>query len=193
MNKITDGTGSNYSAKVDARFRLHTHAFDVPIDISAAIGGDLFNASSWTVVLDNDSESAIFYIENNSQEDLIVINQFLGTGPSLNGSGPFTLKFYINSTGGDISTAGTDVVAFNRRLASAEVLEAVIKSGAQGRTITGGTVSEVQLLEGFENAFPIVIPPGVNLGISIAPPAGNTEFSVNFGLFLINNAPAYGS
>jgi hypothetical protein len=193
FNPSTDGTGKNNAAKVDSENRLHTHAFTVTINQSAALGGDTYNVQTGVIELTNANESAIFHIENTGDDDILVFEQFLIVGTSSGGSGSPTITYSTNAdSSSTIISSGTALTPSNRRLASSKVLSATTLKGGQGSTLVGGTQEEF-LTNGFFNTSPFVIPKGVSMTIAIQPPTGNTSQEFTFGINLIQNASAYGN
>ena len=187
MTMITDGSGACFNAKVDPQLRLHTHALNVDISQLAAIQGDSFGVSTDIVTLTSATESGVFHIKNTSDDDLLIIEQFLILGASVGGSGVTTVTYYTNATAGTLISNASPIVPGNRRLADSRLLGADTYSGMEGDTISGGLVSAFASA-GFFNTTPFVLPSGVTLAISITPPAGNTSLPVTFGINLIAKA-----
>lgn len=194
-NTITDGTGGGYNAKVDAENRLHTHAYTVTINQSAALRGDTYTTSTGIINLTSASESALFYIKNTGADDILVFEQFLILGTSTGGSGSPTITYYTNADAtSSIVTSARDITPSNRRLASSNVLASDVYYGAEADTaVAGSGAVEAFVTNGFFNTAPFVIPKGVNMLISITPAAGNTSQDFSFGLNLIQGATSYGN
>lgn len=188
---IKDGVGQGHAAKVDNENRLHTHAYTVTIEQSAAINGDVFGVSSGVINLTSANESAVYYIKNNTQDDILILEQFLLLGASTGGdSDNVTIKYYIGATGGDIISTATEMAKTNRRFLDSNVLEADAYSGIEGATVSGGTESSF-ISAGFINTGSFIIPKGIAMGISITPSANNTSQDITFGLNLIKDASSY--
>ncbi len=190
MNIIKDGTGTGNVVKVDEENRLHTHAFTVNINQSAAMQGDSYQAGTGVINLTSDTESAIFYFKNTSLIDILMYEQFLDLGASTSGVGSSTITYYTQATSGTLISTATVAMPANRRLTDATVLGALVYKGTEGATLAGGTVSAF-VSAGFVNQSPTVFPPGISLGVSITPPAGNTSMNVTFGINVIANATSY--
>lgn len=188
---IKDGTGKGYAAKVGEDNRLHTHSLTVTIEQSAAINGDVFGISSGVITLTSANESAIYYIKNNTDDDILIIEQFLLFGASVGGTGSPTVKYYTgaDSSGTIVSTAN-DITPVNRRFLDSGVIDVDAFYGAEGLTLSGGTESSF-VTTGFTNTGTFIIPKGVALGISVTPPSGNTSQAFTFGLNVIKNASDY--
>lgn len=190
---IKDGTGNGHLAKVDSDFRLHTHAYTVTINQAATLAGDTFDVSTGVVTLTSDNESGIFYIENTSDDDLLVFEQFLLLGASTGGaSNNVTIKYYTGATGGTVISDEVVATVDNRRLLDSKQLGALSYKGSEAKTLSGGNESSF-ITSGFNNTSPFVIPPGINIGVSIQPSTGNTSQAVTFGINLIANATKYGN
>jgi hypothetical protein len=187
---IDDGAGTGYKAEVDTNNRLHTHSLNIGTSTNAAMNGDLFATSTGVLTLTTDGESGIFYIKNTNSDDFLIIEQFLVLGASTGGSGPTNITYYTNPTAGTLISDKTAITASNRRLASSITLSADVYSGGEGKTVSGGVVSGF-VTAGFFNTTPFVIPQGVELGISITPPTGNSNMDVTFGINLLAEATKY--
>lgn len=190
MSIITDGTGTGKVAKVDNENRLHTHAFTVNINQSAAMRGESFQAGTGVINLTSDNESAIFYFKNTSDIDILMYEQFLDLGTSTGGTGSSTITYYVQATSGTIISTATVSLPNNRRLTDATVLDALVYKGAEGATLGGGNITAF-VSAGFVNQSPTVFPSGVSLGVSITPPTSNTSMNVTFGINIIANATNY--
>ena len=132
---ILDGTGQGFTAKVDSLNRLHTHSLGVTMIQSAALNGDSFNISSGLIELTDDADSAIYYLKNNTHDDLFIYSQSLLIGTST-GSGLdiATVTFSTDITGGTIVTDEVDSVAVNSKIGASNQLEVDSFSGGQGKT-----------------------------------------------------------
>jgi len=189
---IRDGY-TNITAKVDSSNRLHTHAYGVTMIEAAALKGDSFTIGTGFIELTDTSNSAVFYIKNNSSDDFFIYEQNIIIGNSTGGGVALaTITFHGLITGGTIVSDAVDTGAANARIQSPNVLVADTFKGGQGKTFVSGTA--VSFATGTVNARgPLVIPAGQTVGISIQPPAGNTSQLVSYGLSLINKASVYGN
>jgi len=189
---IDDGAGKGFSVKVDECLRMHTHAFTIDSDTSAALNGDVFDVCSSIVTLTSANESGILYIKNNENDDLIISLQFVNLGASTNGVGESAVTVYLNPTTGTLIACGCCVTPLNRRVGDANALCTVTVSGAEASTITnGGTISFPST--GFVSNAPYILPKGAALAVSVTPPTSNTSMPVAVGLFVIKNATKYGN
>ena len=184
--QLKDGTGSGNLAKVDEVNRLHTHSFDVPIGVSAALEGDFFNTSTGVINLTSTTSSSIFYLNNISAEDFIMVEQFLDTG-GITG----TITYSTNGTAGTLLDNEVAGFAVNRRLTDPTVLGATFYTGVEGDTLTGGTEASF-LTSGFNNNTVTIIPAGVSFGVKFTPPSGNTSMDITFGMNIIQSSGKYG-
>ena len=190
--KIEDGTGNGNEVKVDDENRMHVHSFGVDIDTASALQGDAFDICSGLITLTSANESALLYIKNNENDDLILSLQFVNLNASTNGVGESTVKYYINPTGGTIVSGASDAGVINRKIGDANTLTADVFKGAEANTLTGGSNIEFPST-GFASSSPFVLPKGATLGIAIIPPTSNTSMVAAVGLYVIKGATKHGN
>jgi hypothetical protein len=180
--KILDGTGKGYLAKVDENNRLSTDSLTVDESVNATYGGMAYNVNTGTINLTSGNPSALLYMRNDSDSDIIITAFFYLLGTSTGGTGDWAVDVYRNPTAGTLVSAGTDFTAVNRDFGSANELDATIKKGAEGSTLTDGTIV-------IQSLFPssgrqtvavgaIVISSGNSIGFIVDPPSGNTSANV---------------
>ena len=184
MSVIEDGTGTGRTAGVNALNRLENDAISVSRQSFHNSLGKGFSSESALITLTNASESAIWYMKNTGDRDIVIENLFMVLGNSTGGSGDILVKVYVNPTVGTIITNAVAANNNNLRFGDAGTLAADTFKGAQGNTITDGTVCCNIQFPG-PGLFPIdpssfVIPKGATIGITMTPPTGNTSMSVNF-------------
>jgi hypothetical protein len=135
---IEDGSGKGYSAKVDVDNRLYVSAVTRTEFDTATDNGDAFNINTEFVTITSSVEVPLLYVKNNEDNDLTIAAWFIGTTAASGSSTRSTLmQVYSNPTDGTIITSGTDVTAVNRQIGNANILDADIKKGGDGFTVSG--------------------------------------------------------
>lgn len=180
--EITDGTGKGYSAGVSDSNRLLTATINETAFEHAAEEGDAYFIGTPLITLTTAGASAVFYLENNEDRPLN-IGEFFFIAESTTGGSPqiFRVSFYKNPTS---ISSGTATTPLNQNFGSSNNLDATVQYGAQGSTVTGGSL--VAAL-----SFPIaqfnrldanlVLEKGSSVALTIQPPAGNTSMAVQVG------------
>lgn len=172
---IQDGTGEGWSLKIDSDGRLYNRAItDTSID-TAAQEGRAFNVNTLFLPISSSGENALLYVKNNEDVDLIVAGWFIGTD---NAAGTPTRSglaaVYVNPTGGTLIASASVVTPVNRRIGSAETLDALIYKGGDGYTITGQLADPVlyqtqgSSARAFGDVF-ITLPKGSSLAVTYVP------------------------
>jgi hypothetical protein len=180
--EITDGTGKGNSAGVDATNRLLVRNISETLFQNAAEEGEAYFIGTPIITATTAGESALIYIKNNEDEQLVLGAFFLIAESTASGSpNMFRVNWYKNPTS---ISSGTAIPALNQNFGSSNTLDADIEYGAEGSTVTGGSLAATL-------SFPIgqfneldanlVLEKGSSLVITITPPAGNTNMPVQFG------------
>lgn len=180
--QILDGTGQGYRAKVDSENRLLTSGINKDIFEFKAEMSDAFFIGTPLVNLTTATESAIFYCKNN-EDGAILLGDFFLIAEATTGGSPsmFRVNWYKNPT--SISSA-TATVPLNQNFGSSDLLNATVQYGAQGSTVTGGSlVATLSFPISRFNSLPanLVLEKGSSFVVSIVPPTGNTSMPVQFG------------
>lgn len=180
--QIQDGIGTSKKASVDMTNRLATRAITETFFDEGAFNGNAYFIGTPLVNLNSTTASAIFYIKNNEEKDLVFDNFFL-IAESTTGGSPSVFRsiWYKNPT--SISPA-FDTNPLNQNFGSSQELDATTHYGTQSATFTGGTVvAQLSFPIGVFNDIPakLVLPKGSSFGISIQAPTGNTSMNVQFG------------
>jgi hypothetical protein len=182
--QIQDGTGSQRKAKVSEQFRLEVDSVSREERLQNALSGDAFIVGSGAVILTGSTASAILYLQNDGDDDLI-ISRYLFSTSATNGTGVSVLGIiYKNPTG---ISGGTSVPLNinNINFGSSETIDVTSEIGAQSATLDGGTpFSSAWLPLEVLNEIPAqtVLPKGSSIGIEVTPPAGSTAIAVSVGL-----------
>lgn len=180
--EITDGKGRGFTAGVSSNNRLLTLGVNEDIFQYSAEEGDAYFIGTPLITLTSATESAIFYIKNN-EDDILIFENFFTTAESTTGGSPsmYRVNWYKNPTS---ISSGTAVPSLNQNFSSSNALDADIEYGAQGSTVTGGSlVATLSLPIGqFNNIVAnLVLGKGSSFVITVTPPAGNTSMPVQFG------------
>lgn len=178
---IKDGSGAGYSVKVDDAYRLHTDSVTRTQSQQAILRGDGYNLSTGSITLTSATQSAVFYLKNDSDVPLVFKEIGLRLGTSTGGTGSATITLTANPTAGTIiSNALALSTAFNRNLGSSRTITGDYYKGAQGYTLTGGTSAATTGTSSFLDAIIFdadifVLPKGTSIGVLVTPPTGNTS------------------
>lgn len=186
---IQDGTGSGYRAKVDVDNHLHTRSITESGGTDAALFGDLYNINTETIQLTSANASALLYMKNTDSVPWIVNRVFYNAGPSTGGSGDFLAEVIANPTTGTLISGGSALTAHNLNFGSTKTLTGTVLKGAEGDTITDGTVrvstiipvAGTRVLIGFDS---VVLEPGSSIAVRVTPQSGNTAMDIQVGFNL---------
>ena len=190
--EITDGTGKGNSAGVDRTNRLLVRNISETLFQNAAEEGEAFFIGTPIITATTAGESALIYIKNNEDSQLILGSFFLIAEATASGSpNMFRVNWYRNPTS---ISSGTVIPALNQNFGSSNTLDADIEYGAEGSTVTGGSLAATL-------SFPIgqfnqldanlVLEKGSSLVVTVTPPAGNTNMPVQFGTRTIKYIEQY--
>lgn len=181
---INDPNGA--AARVNAEGRLSTAAVVLSEQSQASEIGEAFNFNTGNIVLTNSNDTPIFYIKNNGENRALKISRvFLAGGNSTSGTGQAEASIIRGPVGGTILTA-TIGTLHNFDFGSGKEIDAPVRVGQTGTTVTGGTTpikfffpnpASRNLVE-FET---IVLPRGSELVFTVKPPAGNTSWAIQAG------------
>jgi len=183
---IEDGAGSGRKTKVDKNNRLRTNATTESLLDHSALYGDRYNINTGNVTLNSTTESALLYIKNNEDKDLVITSIIYNIG-SATSTSDILMDVYRNTTSGTIVSGATDVTAVsNMNYGSNKTLSVTAYAGGQSLTQTGGAISIKSILREKTRAAislgAVHIPKGSSLAITATPPSGNTGVLVNVGL-----------
>lgn len=187
-DKIQDGSGRGYLAKVDADQRLLVEATSTPDDKRATEEGNSYNVNTGIITLTNATDTPIMYFKNTGEPDVHITAIAFGVGPSTGGSGGIPkITIIRNPTAGTI-TSGSDVdINSNRNYGSSNTLDATAKKGATGLTMTDGTdhIIFFQTSNGrLFAAIDEVLTKNDSIGVKFDPQASNTSQDVYAALIL---------
>jgi hypothetical protein len=184
---IKDGAGSGLSAKVSKEQRLHTLSVSETIAAHHAFDGHAYNFNTGTINLTSANKSALAYIKNNEDDPLVITGFFYLLG-NTDGTGDTLVQIERNPTGGTLISGGTAQAPVNRDFGSNNTLTADALKGAEGSTLTGGTVAIESIFSGVGRQAvivgAIVLRKGNSVGITITPPASTTDMDVQLAMAL---------
>ena len=132
---IEDGTGRGFSASVDIDNRLLVRAASETEFDRATRLGNAYNINTLFFPVTGSTEAPILYLKNNEEKTLTLAAWFFATSGSSSSNG--IIKMFPNPSSGTIISSGTDVEAVNRLVGSSNTLDADIKRGGDGFTVTG--------------------------------------------------------
>ena len=185
--EITDGGGKGYSAEVDSENRLRVFSIAEPEVFNASSLGNSYNFNTGVINLTSASKSAVFYIKNNGDSDLIITQLFYLIGNSTAGTGDVLITVLRNPTTGTIisNAVAMEMDGVNRNFGSSKSLTTDSYKGAEASTFTNGD----KIIESIIDQSPtritvevggLVIPRGTSIGIDITPATSNSSLDVEF-------------
>jgi len=179
--QVQDGKGTGLLAGVDTTNRLQTRSITEGIFQNSSKNGNSFFVGTPLVTLTTATSSAVFFIQNDGTDDLMLEEIFFISEASTGGTGNmFRTIWYKNPT--DI--AGTSTTPLNQNFGSSIELDCTLKYGAQGAGVSGGTiVAQLSFpLQQFNMLkTDLLLPKGTSVAIAVQPPAGNTNMLVQIG------------
>lgn len=185
MSVITDGTGTGNKAKVTADNQLTTAAVTRTFSQQATADGDGFNIATPRVTLTSTNESALFYIQNLEDTDLLIsaliINTTASTGTL---TGQPEVKVYRNPVSGTLISSPGAIISTNLNYGSSQTLNANQFSGIEGSTIAGqSAIIDIPLAS--RAAVPlnilstdVILPKGTAYAVTYKPETGSTSVDV---------------
>jgi len=185
MAIINDGTGDGNDAKVDANNRLHTLSIAESEALHAAEQGDGYNLNTGLVAVS--ANSALMYIKNNENQDIVVEAVAIGSFEGITHSDDPYITLIRNPSTGTLISGATDVdMKQNRNFGSSKILVADVYKGASGNTVTDGDdIAILQVTPGGRSFYSIdfVLPKGSSLAIELT--ANISSGSANYYVAII--------
>ena len=183
--EITDGGGKGYSAEVDSENRLRVFSISEQEVFNASSLGNSYNFNTGVINLTSDSKSAVLYIKNNGDPDLILTQLSYSMGNSTGGTGDVLVTVLRNPTTGTIISNAVDmeVGGVNRNFGSSKIITTDSYKGAEGYTFTNG----VKIIDTIIDQAPIRVaielggismPKGSSIGIDITPATSNSNVNI---------------
>jgi len=185
--QIQDGTGSKRKVRVSNSNRLYTESVSRTEREEESLLGEAYIVGSGFVTLTGTSTSAVLYLKNNEDVDLVITRFLIGVKKSSGGTENFiTGIIYQNPTSMVLGT-GNPLIINNVNFGSSNTVDVDSEIGQTGALLAGGsaylaTVAPTENLTA-EGASTI-LPKGSSIGVFITPPAGNTSIDVSVGINL---------
>lgn len=178
------GSGS-FKNKIDETDRLWTRTVSETEQNEQSTLGEAFTISSGFVNLSGTAESALFYLKNNSERDLLITRFIASCRDSTNGTQNHArLIIYYNPTG---MTGGSSnsLNIVNLNFGSSKNLVSDSEIGANAATLDnpsvfGGFVVPLESLT--SESASIVLPQGSSIGVTAIAPTGNTSMDIGVGI-----------
>lgn len=186
--QIQDGTGSGYRAQVTDGNKLLTQSVTESQADHHSEVGKRFNINTGDITLTgNATTSAVLYFKNNEDQDFHVTIVVFNLGNSTGGTGDTLIELIKNPTAGTIvSNAVAVSVNSNFNFGSALDLSATAYKGAEGYTLTDGTVfASTRSASNGRIALTlgdIIIPKGSSIGIKYTTQASNSSQKCQFAI-----------
>ncbi len=187
MAEFEGGNNPHNSAHVNSRGQIEAHAISAAEQEQAAIDGDAYNFNTSNLILTDDLDTPIFFLQNDTEDRGIIISRiFVAFGVSTGAPGlDIEGTIIYNPTGGDILTA-TAKAPQNFSTGSNKTLGVTSTVGATLKTVSGGS-KPIEFLfptDKSRNLVPfqsIVIPRGGSIAFTIKPGTANTSMKIQAG------------
>jgi len=179
MALINDGAGKGFIAQVSANQRLATDSIIITGEDDAIRRGEGWQIASGPVSFTSATASAILYVKNNGNLDLVLDRAvlILGTATGAATGADWTFQTLRNPTAGTIITNALAAGVSNSNHGSSITPVADTFKGVQGDTLTDGTGAPLPIQQG-ENrtVFPLGrrLPTGASIGWKLTPPTSTT-------------------
>lgn len=183
---LIDGTGQGYRAKVSSNNRLITASVIRSEAEQAAVDGNLYFANSPIITLTSGSGSGVFYIKNNEDVDVSILQCVITVGYS-NATGAVLVGGSRNTAGGTVESGGTAGTFTNQDFGSSSTIDMDVFFGTEGSALGTPTTSGAYVAQGtqFETvASRIVLGPGNSFGVQVTPPSGNTSMDLTLRILV---------
>jgi len=199
--QIEDGGGSGRLAKVNSSNQLSVNAVSRTNSENAIVNsGDGYNINTGLITFTSDSESAAMFIKNNESSKNLILTLFivqLGVSTGATTGAATTISMYRNPTAGTIvsNAVDCDIPAVNQNFGSTRTFDGFTYKGAEGYTLTDGTLIEQAIAPYSPNilnfaAGETVLPPSTSIGVKFTPPASNTSMTASFSFRTYLQEPA---
>jgi hypothetical protein len=176
---IVDGSGKGNRLKVDATNKAQTRSVSQDEQKEATVCGDAYIIGSGVITLTSACQSAMIYLKNNEDRDLVLSNIIVHSGASTCGAENVALvTVQRNPTG---LSGGACTTATNNNFGSNNTLTADITAGAEAATLTAGTAMGsfyVPIQTWFETEISWGLPKGASVGLLVTPPASNSSLKI---------------
>lgn len=140
METILDGTGSGKRLKIDSNNRAVTQAIikDEMTDVSERDGeAYIFASGDFTALTTTDTETGFFYLLNDNPDKELHIKSIRTCGDVVQ-----KWRLYKEVSGGTLISNAVAGSSNNINLTKSNTAQATVYKGADGDTVTGGTMLE---------------------------------------------------
>lgn len=191
--KLEDGTGSGHKQKVTSNNRAQVEAIvEQQADHHAELGYK-FNINTGDLTLTTACESALLYLKNNENDDIIISSFIYNLGNAVGAccaaisNQDILVDVYKNPTAGTVVSCAVAVqMNANMNFGSPITLCIDAYKGGEGKTLTDGCIVVATRVPGYgRNVIDlgsVVIPKGKSVGVKLTPPTGNTSMTVQIAL-----------
>lgn len=137
---IEDGTGTGQKAKVNANGELYVLADVVPVIATISSRDEeayVFASGDFIALTTTNTETGIFHLKNTSTTKILKVYSIRSCADVIN-----KWKLYKNSTGGTLISDQSAGSKNNLNISSSNTPDATVYKGAEGKTVSGGTMLE---------------------------------------------------
>jgi hypothetical protein len=174
---IQDGKGRGVLAQVTANNRLAVDSVAIRGEEDAIRSGQGWQIASGPVSFTSATASAILYVKNTGELDLVLDRAVLVLGTPTGGVGDWTFQTLRNPTAGTIVDNALEAGISNSNHGSGNVPQATYYKGVQGDTLTDGSGAPLPIQQASNRTvFPLGrrLPTGSSIGWKLTPPSGTT-------------------
>jgi len=185
--EIQDGTGSKRKVRVSNSNRLFTESVSRTEREEEALLGEAYILGSGFVTLTGTSTSAVLYLKNNEDDDLVITRFLIGVKKSSGGTENFITGIIYRNPTSMVSGTGNPLIINNINFGSSNNVDVDSEIGQTGALLAGGSayLSTVAPTENLTSeGASTILPKGSSIGVFITPPAGNTSIDVSVGINL---------
>ena len=185
--QIQDGTGSKRKVKVSNANRLYAESVIRTEREEESLLGEAYIVGSGFVTLTGTSTSAVLYLKNNEDSDLVITRFLIGVKKSSGGTENFITGIIYQNPTSMVSGTTNPLIINNVNFGSSNTINSDSEIGQQGALLAGGsaylaTVLPTENLTSEDAAT--ILPKGSSIGVFITPPPGNTSINVSVGINL---------
>lgn len=174
---ICDGKGRGLVAQVTANNRLAVDSVAIRGEEDAIRAGQGWQIASGPVSFTSSTASAILYLQNTGELDLVLDRAVLVLGTATGGVGDWTFQTLRNPTVGTIIDNAVVAGISNSNHGNGQVPQALTFKGVQGDTLTDGSGAPLPIQQPQNRTvFPLGrrLPTGSSIGWKLTPPPSTT-------------------
>ena len=185
--QIQDGTGSKRKVKVSNANRLYAESVIRTEREEESLLGEAYIVGSGFVTLTGTSTSAVLYLKNNEDSDLVITRFLIGVKKSSGGTENFITGIIYQNPTSMVSGTTNPLIINNVNFGSSNTVDVDSEIGQTGALLVGGS-AYLSIVAPTENltseSASTILPKGSSIGVFITPPAGNTSIDVSVGINL---------